>query len=286
MNAGFRHSRFPGETRIQLDLTRLVSFYDTELVPSLVAIRAGQERWDHRAANLSSEDLSAVKSRLEAVLMRTAGPTSGIDWRTLMQVIVDRFAQRLELMRHLLNSAATAPDEILDLANKAQTQLRIMLAPYILLSATPTDPSDKTEVNWTKPVYKLCATTYTSAVESKLHSMTDSEKLLLRAVRGTSREICRVVTKMWTAGVHAGIDPSLNTKKSFDTSDITRVRSAWVEDLDRLMTWLDWSVWVKCNPDCDPEVRLLYNHTDATHERLTGDVLFAYVAHRFSLFPS
>ena len=100
VNSGSWHNHFPGETRVQLDLAGLISFYDTQLVPSLVAIRAGQERWNHRAGNISSEDLLAVKSRLEAFLVKPPGLSSGINWKTLIQVIVDRFAGRLELIRH------------------------------------------------------------------------------------------------------------------------------------------------------------------------------------------
>jgi hypothetical protein len=260
MNSGSWHNHFPGETRIQLDLSGLVSLYDTQLAPSLVHIRAGQERWDHRVQNLSSQDLSAVKSRLEAILIGPEGLSSGIDWRTLIQVIVDRYAGRLELTRHLLNSSVTDPNGILDIANKIQTQLRIMLTPYLLFSAAPTDRSDKDELNWTIPIYKLCATTHTYSMKSNLDSMTSSEKLVLRAVRGTTREICRVVTKMWAAGVYAGIDPSLNTKESPDMIEVAHLWRTWTEDLDRLMGWLDWNVWIKCNPGCGPEVRLLRGH--------------------------
>lgn len=255
MNSGSWHNHFPGETRVQLDLSGLVSFYDTQLVPSLVAVRAGQERWDHRVQDISSEDLSAVKSRLEATLMRPSGQSSGVDWRTLAQVIVDRFSGRLELTRYLLDSSVADSNELLDLANKTQTQLRTMLTPYILVSSTPTDPLDKTDLDWAIPVFKFCATIHTSSLEFELDSMTGSEKLLLQAVRGTSREICRVVTKMWAAGVYAGIDPSLNTKESFDIAEVTHVWRTWAEDLDHLMTWLDWNVWIKCDPACGPEVR-------------------------------
>ena len=143
-----------------MDLAGLVSFYDTQLVPSLVSVRAGQERWEHRAKSASTEDVSAVKSRLQAALARPPSLSSGVDWKTLVQVIVDRFAGRLELTRHLLHSSPTDPNDLLDLANKTQTQLRVMLAPYILVSATPSDPSGTNDVDWARPIYKLCHDTH------------------------------------------------------------------------------------------------------------------------------
>ncbi|KAG9313480.1 hypothetical protein JVU11DRAFT_5805 [Chiua virens] len=253
VHAGSWQNYFPGEIRVQLDLARLVSFYDTQLAPSLIAVRAGQERWDHRAGNISNEDFSALKSRLEENLVLPPNQSSGIDWRALVHVIVDRFADRFELIQYLLSSSATDPGEIIDVANKTQTQLRIMLNPYLYLSAVPTDPSNKAALDWAVPIYKLCATAYTSFTESELNLMTESEKSILQAVRGVSRETCRVVTKMWAAGVYAGIDDKLNRKESLDIAEITGLRHTWAEDLNRLMTWLDWNVWIKCNPVCDPE---------------------------------
>ena len=284
MDAGSWHNHFPGETRVQLDLAGLVSFYDTQLAPSLVDIRVGQERWDHRALNVSSEDLSAIKSRLEDVLTKPESPTSGIDWRAVVHVIVDRYARRLELVRYLLNLPVAEPHEILDLVNKTQTQLRGVLTPYLILSATPSDQSDKGNLNWTIPIYQFCATAHTYSMESDIDSMTDSEKLILQAVRGTTREICRVMTKMWATGVSAGIDTSINTNDSPDIVEITHLRNTWAQDLDDLMAWLDWNVWVKCNPGCRPEVRQSCGHamhSFLAHRRPTGDVLLTYMARRF-----
>ncbi|KAG9314906.1 hypothetical protein JVU11DRAFT_4014 [Chiua virens] len=253
MHAGSWHNYFPGETRVQLDLSRLVSFYDTQLVPSLVPIRAGQERWDHRAGNISNQDLSAVKSKLEAVLINRSSVSSGIDWKSLVHVLVDRFADRLELTHRLLTSPATEPADIIELANKTQIQLRTMLAPYLLLPAAPSDPTDDAALDWAIPVYKFCATCHTSFTEPELDGITESEALILQAVRKTNQEICRVLIKMWTTGVYAGIDTKQNTKEALNIVEITRLRSTWAEDLNGLMGWLDWSVWVKCSPGCSPE---------------------------------
>ena len=276
LTAGSFQNRFPGETRVQLDLAGLVSFYDTDLAPSLVPLRASQERWDHRVQNVSRQDLSAAVVMLEAAVTRPAGQSSGTDWATLIQVLVDRYAGRLAVTRHLLNLPVSTAEHLLDLADKVQTQLRIMLTPYLLVSTTPTGGID---MDWVIPVYKLCATTHTRGLPSVRHTMTDSEKLLLRAVRGTNREICRVITRMWAAGVHMGIDASTDMGRPV-VAKVERVWRAWGEDMNRLVDWLDWSVWVKCEPECGPEVRLDIDDCRAPiDDRLsTGVVLFADVA--------
>ena len=283
-NAGSWHNRFPGETRVQLNLAGLVSFYDTGLAPSLVDIRAGQERWDHRAQNISSEDLSAVKSRLEAILSRPSGLSSGIDWRTLVQVIVDRYAGRLELTRYLLNSSMTGPDEILDLAKKTQTQLRTMLTPYILFSVTPTDRSDKDELDWTIPIYKLCATTHTHSMESHLDSdqfrevassscTTDHPRDLPRGDEDVGRRCLR-----WDRPVvkHKGISRHCRGSSPLEYMDGGLGPPNGMARLGRVgqvQSWL-WSRGASRRPVTTDSYSMI-------DEWSAGDVLLAYMTYQF-----
>ncbi|KAJ7242986.1 hypothetical protein C8J57DRAFT_1366695 [Mycena rebaudengoi] len=67
-------------------------------------------------------------------------PGSGIDWDTLFKVVVDRYAERLEIARYTLNSTDGA--NALATAKSRMAQLRIMLAPYILHSAVPSTDLD------------------------------------------------------------------------------------------------------------------------------------------------
>ncbi|KAF9236704.1 hypothetical protein BU15DRAFT_76664 [Melanogaster broomeanus] len=249
---------FPGgspDSPVAFEMTLLDWSRSTipNLAPSLVPIRAGQERWDHRVQNISSEDGLAARARVAEALTRSESGSSGVDWRALIRAIVDRYADRLELMQYLLSSQATDSETLLDFARKAQVQLRIMLAPYILVMAAPPHPSTGTEVSWAVPIFKFCATTHTSFIQSYSPSMTPSEQLILQAVQETSREICRVVTNMWASGVHAGLDSNLNTKELPDVGEVTNLMNVWRIDVNRLMAWLDWSVWVKCGPACGPE---------------------------------
>ena len=191
IEAGMWHNAFPGETRINLDLARLVSFYDTDIFPSLTDARFGQERWEHRLQGLVALDLKSFQTRIREVV-RQDELGSGVDWRTLIHVVVDRYAERLEILQHLLNTTSATEH-----ARQIQRQLRTMLVPYILHTSTPTP--DSTNYSWALPVYEHCATTHTryiSSTPSILAKITKSESLILRSVQEVSKEICRAVVGM------------------------------------------------------------------------------------------
>jgi hypothetical protein len=255
MHAGSWHNHYPGDSRIVLDLTGFISLYDTELAPSLIPVRADLERWDHRVLGISSEDISRVMRRLTEVVSRPSPMGSGIDWKTLINVIVDRYADRLELMQYLLDYTSSDSQEFLQRTKLAQAQLRVMLTPYLLYS-TVVPNANTSGVNasqWAYPVFRQCATTHTSELTAHMHLMTPSEHLLLKAVKETTREICRVTTNMWVTGVMSGLD-SLFEVESHEEADIVQLFDGWRDDTQKLMSWLDWSVWIKCRPTCSPEV--------------------------------
>lgn len=246
IHSGSWHNRYPGETRIQLDLARMVSFYDTSLVPSLVPYRFNQERWFHHLEGISDDDISAVMVRLEQAVQTEHGRGSGVDWTTLVHVIVDRFADRLEMVQYLLNSTGSPDSDDLRAAKRVQTQLKVMVQPYQLHSVIPPlVPSD--EYSWASPIFKLCATTHTSYIGK--NKLTRSEHLILESIDETNREICRVVTRMWAQGVLAGLDDAASPMKLGD-SPPPDLLPQWKIQISDLMAWLDWSVWVKCRPDC------------------------------------
>jgi hypothetical protein len=247
---------YPGETKIILDYSGLVSFYDTTLVPSLVPRRVGLERWDHRVAGISSEDMERVKDRLAQALKRPPATTSGIDWKTVLRLVVDRYASRLDVMQHLLNATLNDTSILLDHARKVQRQLRTVLTPYTLLVAVPsyTSITSNTTNSWAMQVFQECAIAHISSTAAHRMSLTPSEHLLLQAVRETTREICRVITRMWASGLIAGVDFFYPADQPPEADRIRTLMGEWKNDLTQLISWLDWSVWVKCRPACSVEV--------------------------------
>ena len=238
-----------------LDLTGLITLYDTSLAPSLIPIRADLERCDHRVLGISSEDISQVMRRLTEIVSRPNPVGSGIDWKTLIHVIVDRYADRLELLQHLLNFASSDFQELLQQAKSAQSQLRVMLTPY-LLHSTVIPNSNASGVNalqWAHQIFRQCAITHTSELKAHIHSMTSSERLLLKSIEETTREICRVTTKMWANGAMSGLDTLFEVEPDTEY-EIIQIFDGWRDETRDLMSWLDWSVWIKCRPACGPEV--------------------------------
>ncbi|KAG1821195.1 uncharacterized protein BJ212DRAFT_1338202 [Suillus subaureus] len=251
---GLWHNRYPGDSRIVLDLTGLISLYDTALAPSLISARAGFGRLDHRVFGISSDDISRVMRKLIKVVTRPHPVGSGIDWKTLLHVIVDRYADRLELTRYLLNVTLSDPQELLERAKLVQFQLRVMLTPYLLHStAIPNTGTLGIYLSqWASPIFSLCVTTHTSQITNLKPLMTSSELLLLKAVEDTTREICRITIKMWAVGVMSGFDTLFPIELNGEL-DVTQIMNDWRQDIGKLMSWLDWSVWIKCRPACGPE---------------------------------
>ncbi|KAL1762060.1 hypothetical protein FB107DRAFT_199818 [Schizophyllum commune] len=246
---------YPGDQRIELDVSRLVSFYDTATFPSLVDARYGKERWDHRLMGISEADTKTYEQTLDAHL-KAAPSRSGIDWRTLIHVIVNRFADRLEILEYALNKTVTNDENtLIRWAKEAQSHTRIMLTPYLLKTVVP--PSNATtDLSWAAPAYELCSTAHTAYISSNLAvlaTLSDSERLILDGIEQTTEEICRTVTRMWAQGVLAGIDEELIHEDDIDEAKLRQLTKSWAAETQRLMTWLDWSVWVKCKPGCSFE---------------------------------
>ncbi|KAG1779213.1 hypothetical protein EV702DRAFT_1195713 [Suillus placidus] len=129
-----------------------------------------------------------------------------------------------------------------------------MLTPYLLDSTVV--PSAGTSgvdaLQWASPIFKLCATTHTSVIINQIPFMTPSEHLLLKAVEETTREVCRVTTKMWAVGVMSGLDTLFLIEPNGE-HNVAQIMDDWKQDIQKLMSWLDWSIWIKCRPACGPE---------------------------------
>ncbi|KAJ3715780.1 hypothetical protein C8R42DRAFT_746018 [Lentinula raphanica] len=292
MHSSSQYNQYPGDTRIQLDFTSLVSFYDPDLAPSLIRIRnklnvisdkggtTTTTRWLYDLAQIDRKDVATLHQKLRQALSQVSQDdptklkvTSGVDWPTLIQVIIKRFGSRLESLRDVLSvmpgsgsgqashsgSTTTILDDE-DRVLKVLAQINVMLTPYIPYGLRVVENErDAATLKWAEPVYELCSTSHTSYVaKALLGSMTPSERLLLGAVRETTQEICRVLVKIWASGKEAGLDEKYwlrrpNTQRDQQNDKYDALAKRWTGEIERLMDWLDWHMWVRCSPACSDE---------------------------------
>ena len=255
IEAGSWHNYFPGETRIHLNYAGVVSFYDTALFPSLKPLRYNKERWEHRLEGISSEDVETLLKTLGSILDRAWDhPVSGIDWKTLLRIIMDRYVVRLQILNRLLNSTVLDPEADPTLAlKKAHNHMSAMLSPYRLYLASPPEIHSTPKHSWAIPVFEECSTTHTRYIDSNpslSQRLTYSEHLLLNSTKSVSKEICRVIVGMWAEGM----EHSISTEGFTRSDSAQELMKRWKGLTEELISWLDWSEWVTCQPACGDEV--------------------------------
>ena len=240
LNSGMWHNRSPGETRIKIDYSRVISFFDPAL-SSLVDARAGKLREDFRLDKISEADTKYVLDQITDIFTRD-GQGSGIDWGSITQVVVDRYAGRLELLQHILQNPESKRN-VTEQAAEARSQVLIMLSPYMLTSAIPSNPTGPIDRSWIDPVMKHCASTHTAWAPGAL--LTPQEKLIKGAVEEVLSQICGVLGDIWVDAFYS---------EETGIKELERFLRKWQSDISELMDWLDWSIWLRCNPGCGPEV--------------------------------
>ena len=241
--AGGWHDRAPGETRVHIDYSGLVTFYDTTL-SSLVDARWGKDKLHLRLEGISTADVERVLTELRSVLSRKHGEGSSVDWASIARVVMERYADRLEYLRLLLSPNATFADTV-EQASEARVQLLIMLSPYLTTVDIPSElPASSANASWAAPVVHRCATTQTLGIP--LGMLTPQEVRIHAAIEHTLREICRRLMLVWL--------------EFFDVEGADEAKAVQAIEVGRrhvgeLMIWLDWSAWVRCEPACGLGVR-------------------------------
>ncbi|KAF8262595.1 hypothetical protein EI94DRAFT_1743210 [Lactarius quietus] len=223
-HAGSWHDHAPGETRVRLDYSGLVTFYDPSL-SSLVEARYGKDRLHLRLEGISVLDSEKVRAELQSVLAREQAGGSGIDWGSISQVIMERYGGRLEYLRFLLSSSTTTFGDTLE---------RAAVAPDV-----PKQLPASSNLSWAAPIARRCTTTQTSHIS--LAILTPQEVRIHAAVENTLHEICRRLVLVWVEFFDV---------EAADKAGATDAIEAAHGHIDELMSWLEWSVWVRCEPGC------------------------------------
>ncbi|KZT56781.1 hypothetical protein CALCODRAFT_496931 [Calocera cornea HHB12733] len=251
LQAGNWHN-FAPLTGIQLDYSGLITFYDPKYSSLVEARRTVDDPALYRLLNITREDGALFKRELGEVLTRGDGVRgSGVDWGNVMRHIMERYADRLEFLRHSLASvdrptnATTPPVNLTSVVRETRQQVLTMLSPYLSRESVPASPGGAASENrtWLEPAISLCASSYTRYMD--VSTFTPQEHILKSATDATAREICRTLGLVWTTafGAESVTSPA---------AQLTLLKD-WRAEVERLMRWLDWAVWLKCDPACGPD---------------------------------
>lgn len=179
-----------------------------------------------------------------ADIFTRSGQGSGIDWGSITKVIADRYGKRLELLRHILQNPEPKRD-VTEQVVEARSQTLIMLTPYMLVSSIPSNPTGPVDPSWINPVVENCTSTHTASVPEIW--LTPQENLIKAAVEEVLSKICGALGGIWV--------DAFDSEKT-GVRDLELFLKKWRSDIIQLMDWLDWPIWLKCEPACGAELGL------------------------------
>ena len=235
ISSEMQHNRPPGETRVKIDYSRVISFFDPAL-SSLTEARIGKSREEYRLDSISEVDSDRVREQLNEMFTRT-GQGSGIDWGSITQIVVDRYGERLELLQHILKN----PESKRNVSEQvAEARSQTMLMPYMLVSAIPLNPIGPVDPSW---IVNHCASTHTAWGPETL--LTPKENIIKAAVEEVLSRICGVLGSIWL--------DAFDSEKS-SVREFERFLEKGRLYITQLMDWFDWPMWLKCEPAGGVEV--------------------------------
>ena len=233
-----------GEARVRVDPSTMITFFDPALT-SLVEARRGRPRKDYRLKGISRADVERVRGDVAEMMARGdgRGSGSGVDWQGVARVVQERYGDRLPYVRYLLHqpySDASAQ------AAAVRRALMVSLLPYMR-------PEDVDTPQWYAQIADDCATRHLA--HFPVERFTKQEHLLYDATREVLHEICRVHTAAWRDVF--GVEGE-------DASVAERLLAKWKPEFDALIEWLDWPVWMRCEPACRADVSLPFSSNPLT----------------------
>jgi hypothetical protein len=227
------------QPNVRIISSGMATFYDPALT-SLVPVWSGKPMAFHRVwNNISRADANTVVDQVEDVLRRPDLWTKhdDISWSSIADQVVEAWSDRIAQINYTLHNPAR---------NTSSTFRHVQLLAYTLLNPY-IDTTGLPHINGSDPALWLpqtlnrCAASYTPFIEDDL--LTSTERLLKSSIETVLDRLCHYAGDVLAA--------------SFENIPKDELITSWKEATAALMAWLDWATWVRCQPECGPEVSCL-----------------------------
>lgn len=248
LNAASWHY-FSRDSRVHLDTQYLTTLTDaayTSLRPIYdLPIQ------DRRIDGISHKDLAMFKEQLEFNIQawHTADSSqSKADYLSIVDVIVDRTAGRLNRMKSAFKLSNST-----EAVSKVKNEVFDILFPFVdvprVLWEGKDRPDARTRYAALRHATKSCGTAYTSYLADETAS--SSERLMLSSVEGTLSRICEVATHILSDSLSMQVRTMSEGMRARYESKMLEL---WQEEVEALISWLDWPVWKTCEHACADDV--------------------------------
>jgi hypothetical protein len=233
------HRHHHPQPNVRLISSGMVTFYDPALT-SLVPVWSGKPMAFHRVwNNISRADANTFVDQVEDILRRPDLWTKHDDiaWSSIADQVVEAWSDRLAQINYTLHNPARNTSSAF---RHVQLLAYTLLNPYIDTTSLPhingSDPA-----LWLPPALGRCIGAYTPFIEDGL--LTSTERLLKSSIETVLSRLCHYAGDILAA--------------SFENTAKDDLITSWKEATVALMAWLDWATWVRCQPECGPEVSWL-----------------------------
>lgn len=251
------HHHLP-ESRIVLYPSYMVTLYD----PKYTSLEANHilPVSKHNLSDISPGDIKTFKAEVEGALNawrddKDGQLSSGVDWRSVAQVAVERNGDRLSEMRELLGNVSSSTN-VTAAISTARLIAFALVMPYIdhptVLSSNATDDSRAKSLH---SATQQCSFAFTGHLDTLPLQLTPQERRLKGAIEGVLARICSFATATLEESLGL-LEDAQDSLGDIDYATGINALQAWQDNLLELMGWLGWAMWQRCPRACDWDVRL------------------------------
>lgn len=261
-SASWHYGREGGlaENRVQLDICRMVSFYDPELT-SLAKSHHGRLvgnysfvngwgfRKGHRLLDIQPDDVNRVRSWLQTITSSTTSKEnrcSGINWQAIFTTIHAQHGTRAREIGAAFEWKSGTEAERKAIITKVHELTHAILAPYLEYIVSDSDKS----LTPREQTIARCSTVYTAGMD--LTTLGRSEVLLYHSLNIVTERLCT-----WEWDLFEWSEKH-TTNYWGDQPGDAKI-SAWLNDeevaryrqlSEDTLSLIGWDLWTKCDRQC------------------------------------
>ncbi|KAM7219791.1 hypothetical protein V8F06_004825 [Rhypophila decipiens] len=242
----------PAESRVQLDVCRMVSFYDPQLdsladshhgnlVGNYSFVNGWRLRKGHRLLDIHPADVARVRSWLQAMIAspqsNEATGCSGVNWQAIFDAVHSQHGTRArEIGAAFASWKSDTEAETRAIITKVHEITHAILAPYLEYVVSDADSDTPKE----QAIFRRSAV-YTAAVKPK--TLNQSESLLYHSLNIVTETLC---TWKWDLFEWSEKRTTNYWDDQDDDDDEPTNPAAQLHTL----SWIGWDLWTKCDRQC------------------------------------